>query len=48
MDEAGVRITEHDEGEDTHPGPGPAVDEEGELRRFREFLDDVEPEDFAG
>ena len=46
MDEAGVRITEHDEGEDTQPGP--AVDEEGELRRFREFLDDVEPEDFDG
>ena len=46
MEEAGVRITEHDEGEDTHPDP--AVDEEGELRRFREFLDDVEPEDFGG
>jgi uncharacterized protein len=46
MDEAGVRITEHDEGEDTDPGP--TVDEERELRRFREFLDDVEPEDFDG
>jgi hypothetical protein len=45
MDEAGVRITEHDEGEDTEP---PTVDEERELRRFREFLDDVEPEDFDG
>ena len=31
MDEAGVRITEHDEGEDTEPGP--TVDEERELRR---------------
>ncbi|MET1086743.1 MAG: bifunctional nuclease family protein [Arthrobacter sp.] len=48
MDEAGVRITEHDEGEDTEPKPGPSVDEERELRRFREFLDDVEPEDFDG
>jgi bifunctional DNase/RNase len=47
MDEAGVRITEHDEGEDTEPGP-PTVEEERELRRFREFLDDVEPEDFDG
>jgi len=46
MDEAGVRITEHDEGEDTEPGP--AVDEEREMRKFREFLDDVEPEDFDG
>jgi hypothetical protein len=46
MEEAGVRITEHDDGEEAQPGP--AVDEEGELRRFREFLDDVEPEDFAG
>ncbi|MBX7446162.1 MULTISPECIES: bifunctional nuclease family protein [unclassified Arthrobacter] len=46
MDEAGVRITEHDEGEDAEPGP--TVDEERELRRFREFLDDVEPEDFDG
>jgi hypothetical protein len=24
------------------------VDEERELRKFREFLDDVEPEDFDG
>jgi hypothetical protein len=46
MDEAGVRITEHDEGEDTEQGP--TVDEESELRQFREFLDDVEPEDFDG
>ncbi|MFW0771649.1 bifunctional nuclease family protein [Paenarthrobacter nitroguajacolicus] len=46
MEEAGVRITEHDEGEDSEPDP--AVDEEREMRRFREFLDDVEPEDFEG
>ena len=46
MEEAGVRITEHDEGEDSEPDP--TVDEEREMRRFREFLDDVEPEDFEG
>lgn len=46
MDEAGVRITEHDDGEDSEPDP--TVDEEREMRRFREFLDDVEPEDFEG
>lgn len=44
MDEAGVRITEHDEGGEA--ATEPAVDEEKEMRRFREFLDDVEPEDF--
>ena len=46
MEEAGVRITEHDEGEDTSPDP--PWTRKRELRRFREFLDDVEPEDFAG
>jgi bifunctional DNase/RNase len=44
MEEAGVRITEHDEGEDA--GTETSPDEERELRQFREFLDDVEPEDF--
>ncbi|MBT1002179.1 bifunctional nuclease family protein [Paenarthrobacter sp. DKR-5] len=43
MDEAGVKIAEHDEGGEAAE---PAVDEEKEMRRFREFLDDVEPEDF--
>jgi hypothetical protein len=46
MDEAGVRITEHDEGEDTEPGP--TVEEERELRRFRELHYDVQPQDFDG
>ncbi|GAA2864269.1 bifunctional nuclease family protein [Paenarthrobacter ilicis] len=46
MEEAGVRITEHDDGEESEQ-PAP-VDEEREMRRFREFLDDVEPEDFEG
>lgn len=46
MEEAGVHITEHDDGEETQGGPA-AQDEERELRRFREFLDDVEPEDFG-
>ena len=47
MDEAGVRITEHDEGEDTRPRPRRGRGS-ARLRRFREFLDDVEPEDFDG
>ena len=44
LEEAGVRITDHDE-EEPDPDPPPEA-EERELRRFREFLDDVEPEDF--
>ncbi|HEV7214146.1 MAG TPA: bifunctional nuclease family protein, partial [Chloroflexota bacterium] len=44
MDEASVHITEHDEVE-PDPLTSPEADER-ELRRFRAFLDDVEPEDF--
>ncbi|WP_026554184.1 bifunctional nuclease family protein [Arthrobacter sp. 35W] len=44
MEEAGVQVNDHDEDEPE------AIDtpeaEERELRRFREFLNDVEPEDF--
>lgn len=44
IDEAGVRITDHD---DVEPDPisSPEADER-ELNRFRKFLNDVEPEDF--
>ena len=44
LEEAGVRITDHDE-EEPDAAPSPEA-EERELRRFREFLDEVEPEDF--
>lgn len=46
MDEAGIEIADHDE--DDSPQGGAADDEakEREVRQFREFLNDVEPEDF--
>ncbi|MDQ6753898.1 MAG: bifunctional nuclease family protein [Actinomycetota bacterium] len=44
LEEAGVRITDHDE-EESDAITSPEA-EERELRRFREFLNDVEPEDF--
>lgn len=44
LEEAGVRITDHDE-EEPETLDSPEA-EERELRRFREFLNDVEPEDF--
>lgn len=43
MEEAGVQLAEG--GDSTEEGGEPA-DEESEMRRFREFLADVEPEDF--
>lgn len=44
MDDAGVQVSEHDDEEpDAIDSPEAA---ERELRRFREFLNDVEPEDF--
>ncbi|MCC9197891.1 bifunctional nuclease family protein [Arthrobacter sp. zg-Y820] len=43
LDEAGVRIAEADEDEDDDADQENA---EQELRQFREFLADVEPEDF--
>lgn len=57
MDEAGVEIADHDDheshdstgGESPAPAAGKVVDEETkerEVRQFREFLNDVEPEDF--
>lgn len=43
LEEAGVQLAEGSEGaEETTP----SVEEESEMRRFREFLADVEPEDF--
>jgi bifunctional DNase/RNase len=42
LDEAGLEIDD----EDTDVGEG--VDPEEEVRRFREFLDDIQPEDFEG
>ncbi|MDJ0356969.1 MAG: bifunctional nuclease family protein [Actinomycetota bacterium] len=44
MEDAGVRITDHDE-EEPDAITSPEA-EERELRRFREFLNGVEPEDF--
>jgi uncharacterized protein len=41
LDEAGLEIEDEDE---TAEG----VDPEEEVRRFREFLDDIQPEDFEG
>lgn len=43
LDEAGVRIAEAEDGEDDEAGTENA---EQEMRQFREFLADVEPEDF--
>ena len=43
LEEAGVQLA--DGGESTEEG-GDSADEETEMRRFREFLADVEPEDF--
>lgn len=46
MDGAGVRISEESD-EDAESGQGtPPENAEHELKRFREFLADVEPEDF--
>jgi uncharacterized protein len=42
LDEAGLEIEDEEE-----VGEG-AVDAEEEVRRFREFLDDITPEDFEG
>ncbi|GAA1115862.1 bifunctional nuclease family protein [Arthrobacter flavus] len=44
MDEAGVEITEAADDDDAPAEP--PVNAERELRQFREFLADVEPEDF--
>ncbi|WP_125611471.1 bifunctional nuclease family protein [Specibacter cremeus] len=44
VDDAGVRITESDDDESATPTP--VEENEQELRRFRQFLDGVEPEDF--
>ena len=41
MDEAGLEIEDEDEDDD-------APDPEAEVRRFRDFLDNVDPEDFMG
>lgn len=47
MDEAGVEITEATEDDEDDATPAsPPVNAERELRQFREFLADVEPEDF--
>ncbi|MBE0009897.1 MULTISPECIES: bifunctional nuclease family protein [unclassified Arthrobacter] len=46
MDEAGVEITEATEDDDDEAPATPPVNAERELRQFREFLADVEPEDF--
>lgn len=46
MDEAGVEITEATEDDDDETPATPPVNAERELRQFREFLADVEPEDF--
>jgi uncharacterized protein len=44
VEDAGVRINEHD---DVEAEPvEPSEDKEQEMRRFRAFLDHVEPEDF--
>ncbi|GAB3248529.1 bifunctional nuclease family protein [Arthrobacter pigmenti] len=43
LDEAGVEIAETDEDDDQ---PVSGENAEKEMRKFREFLDDVEPEDF--
>jgi uncharacterized protein len=41
LDEAGLEIDTDEDGEES-------VDAEEEVRQFRAFLDDVDPEDFAG
>jgi uncharacterized protein len=41
LEEAGLEIEDDEVGED-------GVDPEEEVRRFREFLDDIQPEDFQG
>lgn len=47
MDETGVEITEAADSDDDDDTPAaPPVNAERELRQFREFLADVEPEDF--
>ncbi|MCY0904213.1 bifunctional nuclease family protein [Arthrobacter sp. H14-L1] len=44
LEDAGVQVTDHDE-DDPDAIDSPEA-EERELRRFREFLNEVEPEDF--
>ncbi|WP_019481371.1 bifunctional nuclease family protein [Arthrobacter sp. TB 23] len=46
LDEAGVEITEAADDDDDDTPAAPPVNAERELRQFREFLADVEPEDF--
>jgi uncharacterized protein len=41
LEEAGLEIDTDEDGEES-------VDAEEEVRQFRAFLDDVDPEDFAG
>lgn len=46
VEEAGVLIADHDDGEDGETVDDDAEAKEREVRQFREFLNDVEPEDF--
>nr|WP_218063180.1 bifunctional nuclease family protein [Arthrobacter sp. SDTb3-6] len=46
VEEAGVLIADHDEHDSSGTGDDDAEAKEREVRQFREFLNDVEPEDF--
>ncbi|RAN74457.1 MULTISPECIES: bifunctional nuclease family protein [Arthrobacter] len=46
VEEAGVLIAEHDERDSSETVDDDAEAKEREVRQFREFLNDVEPEDF--
>jgi bifunctional DNase/RNase len=48
LGETGIVIPESDDDdEDDGDEAAPIVDPEGEMERFREFLDNVSPEDFG-
>lgn len=49
LDEAGIVIPEAEESDEDADDDGatPITDPEGEMERFREFLDNVSPEDFG-
>jgi bifunctional DNase/RNase len=47
LEEAGIVIPDDEGSEDDAEESAPITDPEGEMERFREFLDNVSPEDFG-
>lgn len=47
LDVAGVEVPEGEETEESESEPGPPVDSDNEVEKFREFLDHVNPDDFV-